>query len=704
MRNRFGVMLAMVLAGWVTLGSAQEWRYYPPLDSAGLGGIVVGDLDGDGIEEAVLSGYASSNHHVEQVLAVLGGEQDVPERLRSVMTDDALFVSLLAGRASDGTGFVVALGPWGGARVGVYSGVPMRRVRTLDIARNVLRLVAMVDLAGVPKLVVLVGGASSSEYLPAIIDFTSGSVDWIGTDPVHDVAVAPFGPAGEPKLILASTPGRILDATTRAVEWSWPAGFGREIATGRFGPNAQPGFAIRTDRWQGDTDARVDVFAGQPYARVRSFTNVGDVRRILTLQESGTDGDTVAFATGSLPAEAPVAAELALYRPSTGQLVRKLPLGCGTPVQMAAGKIDGTGKPRLIYATRRINAQSTLCVTDLTSGTTLYEAANEAGPYSAIVRGDLAGNGSDEVVTVGQTKGSTAPVIRVFDAENGKLLRSAVAESGFSNIPFVIGAQLDSDPQLEIILANPGPIVEARDGRTLQLQWLATFGEYRSVNGLASIDANGDGTPDVLVLTQESRLIVLDGRNGTELWRSIALPSAQSGGIATFKLNDTPHAAIGTDRGIYLFDLTNRVIRANRSMAGAVVALRQWHSDIGCRIGVGTTQWGNQAALSVHTCDTLAPVAEWALPFTPTALWPLGASGNHFLLADNVRLHELRPDGVFATWPEKFGSGLALGNQGDVRASVSRTLVDATLGSGVQVARVQLRLDEIFVDTFGGDR
>ena len=118
-----------------------------------------------------------------------------------------------------------------------------------------------------------------------------------------------------------------------------------------------------------------------------SFTNVYDVRRT-TLQESGTDGDTAVLPRK--PAGGSTSRRRVGVVPSgsTGQFMRNR-RSTGTPVQMAAGKIDGTGKPRLIYATRRINAQSMLCVTDSRHDFTKKPTKLELYPRSS--GGDSAG-------------------------------------------------------------------------------------------------------------------------------------------------------------------------------------------------------------------------------------------------------------------------------------------------------------------------
>ena len=443
----------------------------------------------------------------------------------------------------------------------------------------------------------------------------------------------------------------------------------------------------------------MDVFTGAPYALTRSFADTYDVQGIVAVPQPGTAADLVGLGTASWPG-GPRTGALALYRPSSGQLVRQFPL-CGRPVRMVTGSIDASGEPRLIYAASPGNGVSKLCVADLASGATLYEDNNESGPFSALARGDLGGNGSDQVAVVGR-RAAASPVIRIFDAATGDLLRATAAENVSSgSAPFLATAQLDADPQLELIIASHGPRIEARDGQTLELQWLASVGESWDIIGLAITDANGDGTPDVLVLTGQSRLVVLDGRNGLEIWRSMALPGANQGGVVAFNLAGAPHAAIGVDRGVYLIDLARRAFTASFATDAPVVALRQWPAEAGCRIGVATAPlWSLPASLSVHVCDTLARVTKWALPFSLEAFWPVDDSSGHFLLAGDRHLHELKRDGVLATWPADLGYQLAHGNQGDVRVSGDGTQVDATLGSDYQVGRLQLRLDDIFVGSF----
>ncbi|MCK9539022.1 hypothetical protein [Dokdonella sp.] len=693
--------LGVLLIACAASVNAADWVHYPSLSAPARAAMVVGDFDGDGRHEAVLSGLASARQGDPEttLLGVLGGQADAL-RLRSVtpLAEAFRHGSAARGQAADGTSFVVTLSAFDTGHVEVFAGVPLHRVHTVEVP-GLTRVEAVATLDGVHKIVGLMRESDPPlATYPAVIDLASGAVEWMGTAPAVTVAVAALGSDGAPKLVIGGTPGLVLDASTRALEWTWAPGFGSEIVVGDFGPGGTPGFAIRNN--YEDFRSRVDIFRGQPYARIRSLERPDTLERIVTVPQPGAVGDFIGLAE-RVPGE-PDRGELSSYLPATGQLARTLSLGCGTPVALAVGAIDASGEPRLVYAGSR---GPRLCVADLTTGTPLYESIGENGPFAAVARGDVGGAGNEEVVAVGRTsvESSYGPTLRVLDGATGEVLRSVRSDygSGSYTLPFIALAQLDADSQLEVIVAQGGSAmgewwIEVRDGLTLQQEWERTRIDQGFPTALSTADVNADGVTDVLVLSDRARLVVLDGRDGTELWRSIALPASPAGGLASFDRAGTPQVAVGVAQGVYLIDLAARTFTANLAVDGAVIGVRKWQGPGGCRIGVITAA----PRLSVHACDTLAPLAEYPLPLMPTAFWPLGNTDGHFLLAGEGKLHELRPDGVLATMPRVLGNQLAEGNQGSVRLLADGSQVDALIGSDYLVARLRLGLDDLFTGNF----
>ncbi|MBN8728529.1 MAG: VCBS repeat-containing protein [Xanthomonadales bacterium] len=697
-------MLAFLIA-MAGDATAAGWRYVPLMELPASAGMALGDLDGDGRAEAVMLGVARTRQGDSQtpLLVVIGGQDSLAEQPRSAtpLVGNLLHGSIATGKAADGMSIVASLAPYDDGTVRIFSGVPLREERSVKVP-GLMRIKSLVRFPDGWKIVGLMEGPAFPYRYPAVIDLASGAPDWVAAQPSNDLAIAPLGPDGSLKLIIGGKPGRILNAVTRAQEWFWAAGFGTEIVAGNFGPQGQPGFAIRDDT--NSLEPRVDVFRSQPYQKMRTFTRSLALHGIIAVPQAGGAGDLIGMAEHVMAD--PTREELSTYRTLTGELVRKVPLGCGAPDAMAIGRIDGSGRERLVYATGLSTSwPDRLCVADLATGVTLSEMEDESGPFSAVALGDFAGNGRDEVVVVGRTRAEShyGPSIRVLDSATGNVVRETRIEDGSWSLttPFVASAQLDSDPQRELLIAQGGGSmndwwIEARDGLSLQTEWRTSGPSPGSPVALVAADANGDGVADALVLTSESRLVVIDGRDGANLWQSITLPASTTGGLAVNASGDTPRAIIGVGSGLYVADLVNHTFLASRVTTGVVTGVRLWHGPAGCQLGVTTSS----PALTVHACDTLAPLAQWSLPFTPEAFWPIGDSGVHFLIAAEQRLHQLRPGGVLATFSAELGAQLAEGNQGSMRVLPGSSRIEVTVGSSYQIAHLQFDPDSVFTGHF----
>lgn len=689
------------------LAKAQPWNYYPPLQEPAKSGLVVGDFDGDGQDEAVFSGLARTRDGItdQYLLGVLGGETGISQQLRSatVLPVHGYWATLARGQMPNGKSFIAYLTdePDDESHVLIYSGVPLRLQRSIATP-GLIRIRAVFDPTGTgtQKALGLVEDPQNPFYkLPAIFDLASGEREWVGTERTYDVAVAPLGAGGALKLIIGSVPGRILDAGTRALEWSWGPGFGREITTGRFGQQGRFGFAAANTQ----VDS-VDVFSSQPYAYVRTFEAPPYMTQVIAMPQAGPTGDLIGFAGRNL--ESPYGGKVSSYQPTTGYLVRSSLLDCGAPDAAAVGSIDGFNQPRLVYAAGiKTSAPDHLCVANPMTGTTLHDEPDESGPYSAVARGEVAGTGADELVMVARVGSDShlGPTIRVLDATQGKVLRETrIAEAMYSfTTPRVALAQVDGDAPLEIIFAQGGGAmndwrIEAWDGSTLQRQWRTSGFGQGFPTSLAMIDANGDGVPDALVLSSESRISLFDGRDGAELWHSISLPESTTGGVAGFVVSGVPHAAIGTANGLYLLDLNAHAFVTSVVVDGDITGVRQWGDGSSCRLALTTTS----PSLGVRACDTLAVLNDWPLPTVPTAFWPLAMNEPSFLFAAAGQLHTLHPDGVVRSLPLQFDGQLAEGNQGELRALQGGSVLDLMVGSSSAVMRLQFNPDAIFVDNF----
>src|SRR5690606_9038615 len=235
--------------------------------------------------------------------------------------------------------------------------------------------------------------------------------------------------------------------------------------------------------------------------------------------------------------------------------------------------IDADGRAELVYGGGLDSTGADLLrVVDLQSMLEDYAQSDEFGPYSALVRGDLNGSGGDRVayVTTGSESGYAGANLRILDATSGNTVaeRLNILPNPWANaaVPQIAIEQMDSDPQLEFIVAGAdfyAGVVAVVDAVSLEDQWrVAPYGNWPipyPVASISTIDVNVDGIPDIVLATDAVRLMALDGRNGAVLWESVTLNGDTPPSIATFHdLTGTPNALLTRGKGIYVFNLQTR--------------------------------------------------------------------------------------------------------------------------------------------------
>ncbi|NCT68516.1 MAG: hypothetical protein GXC76_12880 [Rhodanobacteraceae bacterium] len=689
------VRAALILAAALQAGAATAWEDYPGFQGAGHAGIAIGDFDGSGKLVAAVTGntdvYYSS--FSSQLLAVLGTDVTGQLGVRTISMLPTRLVGPLvpAPREGQADRLAAVVGEGAASQILILGGVPLRVVRTIE-APFVRKVTAIVDVDADGRLdvVAMAGTSSWSDSYPAILDYETGAVQWLGSQTVTDIGVAQLDGDAALELILAGTPGRIVDGATHAVEWTYPSGFVGRILVGRFNadPNV-PGFAVAVAY-----ASSVQVFRGQPYSPVSEFaTNGNGFAGVVRLSPGGADQ----IATSGYG--------VAIYDPRNGQRLLSVGYPDNDVAALAVGDIDGDARAEVVYGSR-----NGLRAIDLTTQADDYSQNRETGPHTAIAPGDLAGNGSEQLAYLTPSSssgsGSGSSVLRVLDAASGKRLRtrSDVFSSWTYEPPHIAVAQLDGDAQQEIILAGSGSWageVAVLDGLSLQDQW--RVGGYNSVFGngtissLAAIDVNGDGIPDVVVATSGGKVVVLDGRNGAVLWQSVTLNGNTPPSLAALRLAaGGPGVAVARGAGLYVFDLASHLLVATTKTAAGVVGLWQWGEGAACRLAA----LDQAAVVTLHRCDTLALEGQRLLPTGSAFFRPLDASATRLIAASGPYLYEVAADGTAIPISTALGNQLGIGNKGLVRAGPDPQHVDVIIGSDYMIARKVLGFDALFANGF----
>ncbi|WP_440225471.1 outer membrane protein assembly factor BamB family protein [Dokdonella sp. MW10] len=684
------VYAAFGLAVSGSCAAATVWEHYPPLRNAGTSGIVIGDFDGDGRQDAVVTagpdnqiGWVASNAQgrlsLRSLMALHPGTLTTsmsrflgPLRLMPREGPSDRVIGIVSSDYSDASNEIV-----------VFGGVPLRVLRTIPVPGvRKIATVADVDADGALEIVAVARAVNGSVDTPVILDYATGAQEWRGTLHTSDVAVAQLDNDPALELILTGMPGRIIDGATREEEWSWPDGFLSDILVGRFaGDQGAPTFAIRRSR-------DVQVFRSQPYGLIGQLPEPA-LRGAFVVRYAGADRLALDM-YGSNIAIRDAVSGATLY----SEHVPRLPMVNA----LSVADIDGDGRPEMIYGASG-PTYGMLRVVDMVTRVDDYAEREELGPHAAIARGDFAGNGSDQVAfaTV-STESNGRQGLHILDAGTGELLRSRPGEvdGRARGNPSLSVAQLDMDPQMEIVLVGDsirGMSVAVFDGLTLEEQWrVGDFGGSGNA-AHALVDTNADGTSDVVVGMESGHLVVFDGRDGTLLWQSVTISGDTPWSIET--VASPPRIIASRGNGVYVFDASTKLLEAVAKTPRSIRAMSRWGEGAMCRLGLLDAT----SSLRIHACADLAFIHEWTLPPATTFFRALDAAGDHMVtVSDNV-VHQARRGQSATAASAPLGLYSAFGNRGIV-VPLEDGGHDVIVGTTHMVTRIRLDPDPIFSGDF----
>jgi hypothetical protein len=689
-RNR--ALIGAVLLAGLHASSAKAWDDYPGPQLPGIDGIVVGDFDGNGTREAAVGAQSQPYYYFSgsALLAVLGAGSGGTLGLRamSMLPTPMKGPLVLARREGAADRLAAVVGSDASSQILVLGGVPLRILKTIEAPLlQRVAAVADVDADGRAEIVGLAGTSPWSDLHPVVLDYETGALEWTGADVASGIGVAQLDADAALELIVAGTPGRIVDGATHAAEWTYPSGFEGKIVAGRFDANPSvAGFAVA------NSGGRVQIFRSQPYSPVSEFRTDDSM---LTAAEvvHVTPGGPDLIAVGGWRAS--------IYDPRSGQRIAQIPVADGNVRALSSGDIDADGHEELV-----VGADSRLQATDLVTMASDYAQASESGPHVAVAVGDVSGTGSEQVVYLtGGGSPSDKSTLRVLDAASGTRLRArADALNPWTHEPPQIAlAQFDGDPQKEIVVAGADMYqgeVAVLDGMTLADQWrVGGYGSIfdgTSIRAVSVVDANADGVPEVVVATFAGRLVVLDGRTGALIWQSVTLDGATPPSLAVFTSSGHPRAAIARGTGLYLFDIGSRLLVASAKAAAPLIGIWRWGDAAACRIAAVD----EDAVLTIHRCDTLDALGQHLLPEGTVFFRPLDPLGMRFIAASGPYLYEITPDDQAIALSDALGGLLGAANSGIVRNGSDAQHFDVIIGSDYMVTRRQVGLDALFANGF----
>lgn len=697
----WGRRITLIVGLAASAGAIADWQDYPGVQGPGHAGIVIGDYDGDGHSEAVVTAYTRPGYSFSgsQLLAVLAGGPSSPVAIRAMTAlpnqlTGALVPAPKAG-AADRIAAVVASDL--GNQIVILGGVPLQVLRTIQAPMMYsVTAIADVDGDGDLEIVGLIAQGWTSRY-PIVMDYASGAIEWVGTTEVSDLAIAQLDADAPQELILAATPGRVLDGATHAIEWSYPSGFGTRVIVGHFDANpAVQGFA--TSRY-----SDVQVFRSQPYSPVSELTT-GEVAALSTVRMTAAGPDLIGVGNGQWGA-------VSIYDPRSGQAIRQIQNPEHGVSSLAVGDIDGDGSPELVYGSGLTSSGGDLLrAVDLTSLLDDYSQYDEVGPYAALSVGAFGGAETEQLayLTVGRQSGYGGPILRVLDFSTGARLRmreDVLASWGWNNNkPLIDKAKMAGSAGDVIVVAGDymyDGMVAVLDGVSLDDIWRISSevpAIYNSgVMALAHVDVTGDGTDDIVVATSATRIVVLNGTNGALLWQSVTLNGdSVPPQLGTWGSASTARAVVARGAALYVFNLSTHLLENIAKTTGETVAMRIWGDGAACRIAAMDAA----SIVTLYRCADLSVADQRLMPPATNYFEPLDSTGNRFVAAAGTQLYEVAANGSAVALSPSLGAALGAGNRGRVLASPDGQHVDVAIGSDYMVTRRTIGLDRIMANGF----
>lgn len=688
-------LASFVLCFLPALACAQvgpDWSFYPGYYGPGANGIVAADLDGAGNPEAVVTGSAVNGFSYNQNLHLATLEQRgtgfATTHLLALAPTWSFSGTLQVMRETSANvdRVVVSLRDANSLQtvIATYGGKPLREIRRVAVPTD-FSLRQLADIDGDGQLEAL--GCACPPYSegPAqLLDYATGTVEWTDASASRTMGAGQLDADPALELVLGSqsgspvAPGRILDGATRALQWSYPDGFRGTPVFGNFrGTADEREFAI-VEGW-----GITRIFVSQPIFSPVAEINSGEVGAY-TVRDVNNDGYAeIVIGEGQWGA-------VVAYSTTTGQSVFRWPNGDHGVSAIAIANLDGQNGLELVYgAGLSTTGRDALKVIDTATGVLRYEAADEAGPHSPLVRADIEGNGTDELVFITRqsNSGYSGGNLIVLNAATGAELRrrASALDSGFSSGAHSLKTMdLEGDGVQEIVGAS-GTLVAVLDGISLADRWRVP-NLPSAVQKMGLMRFNGDAVDDI-VLALTNRLVVLNGLNGSELFRSVSFTSASDTGLAIGNADADAQAEIAFSVGanVYIIDPTLGLVESFFTAAQPVLGVRFEMLAGQCLITVTLSD-----RLDRRDCATGVSMSTRLLGMTALHVGFASDSLGDLVVSDGTRVHRIQGSTVVAS-SVPFGTSLGFRNLGEVKQVGDDLWV--YIGGDQSVSRIRLPLE-----------
>jgi hypothetical protein len=671
----------------------------PGFLAPGIAGVVVADFDRDGRDEVAFTGLQSSDRYYTGddasqsgiVIIVRYDAANASYGLAQTLISD---MPRLVGLARDGaaTPGLVAVSRDG--IVAHYVGWPLTMVSHVSLGRPVETMrVGDVDGDGRAEVVV----ADSANGMAAY-DLETGalkkSYDGRFASSI-ELAQLDADPALE--IILAGTPGLIVDGATNATDWQDAGGFGPLLAAGHILADQGDGFIAAQD-WD-----YLSGYRGQPYSPIWSvksqFSNGVDTADI--------DGDGI----DEILYSGYYGGFFAVIDALTQAVRMQAPYA---PIRhMGAARMQGTSAWQFAFGETLNSSGGDTAEIISEQGDSEFALHEESAPFSVTGTDDVDGDGAADAVWISAYSDARydGGKIHVYDPATGAerwqshLLIGGV-ELLYQSLSAAAVARLRPLGPADIVVADVGLFTGAEirivDGSTRQVTLSNTdTGLDRTIDHLAIVD--GSDGPQILATANGSAIGVglYDGSDLHTLWTETLDASFGEG------INDLQPLTGDAGSQVFLlaapdalvaYDIGARGVAWSRP--GPVASAAVLHLSDGTPV-IGAL--GATGRLQLLTIDGMTTLADFSIGESePGAVREIAGAPGKAVACIDRRIVELDLDAqtIAAQSPWIGGLACAIGNLVLSAAQGGKTHI--RLGSLAGVFDLDLAGPQIFSDGFDG--
>ena len=546
----------------------------------GLNSMITGDLDHDGNTEILCgagNGYGSGLYWY--VMRFDAQTQNYTQTWMSTPTDYfsdmGLFTCIRAFDIDNDNIFEIFVG-YASGLVEIYKGSDMSLIRSFYSGTSAVNDILFADVNNDGQKEVVCCN-NDHTYL-----FNSGSFSLENTLPYGSNRFAAGNVDADPAIEIVYSNGTILqlNGNTPVVEWN--------IYT----PLLDYALVALTDT---DNDGMEEVIIAKPWAAIEIYdadlktlkgtiTTDLNIDAMIVADVNGDGKKEILYGDGQW-------GSIFCYNSLSLQQMWSIPNPEHGVTQIAVADADHDGQLEVLWGAGCTSSGSDyLYVHNIANQALEFQSKDIDGPFYAVETGDVDGDGHDEIVTVSAESESDydSGILSIFDGTTGKLKWQCDGNffpGTWDGIHTLKLANVTGDATKEIIVGTDNfydGIVYIVSGVTHQILSSSKIfgtGGMNAIMGLDIADADGDGTPE-LVLADNNGLLVVNPANWAVKWSVPLVPGYSVTSVMVGNVDSDPNPEIIVCKGLVsVYDGVTHELWTNSDANCTNIDLYDWNND-----------------------------------------------------------------------------------------------------------------------------